>query len=341
VTPPRFLFIAALLPVLVVGCKRSEASVALPPAEGPGAPPMPSPPKVDSNDAESAVGERVLRATGSTQALQQAELGPKANGILASVYVEEGAKVRKGQPMFRLEGTNTALAVRQADAALAMARVNLTRAELDYNRMKPLIDQGAVSQATWDAVRITYDQSKVGVQQAEAALASAKAYATDTLIVAPFAGVVASKKKNAGETVTMMPATTVIVLQDLSKIEVRVRLAESALTRIKAGDPMAVRFNSLNLEKTIPIDRINPSVDPTSRTVEIIGVFKNDDLSLKAGMLVEVAFPNSAPTATAEPASSASPNSTASASAAPAASVAPAAATALRQSAPSKASEQP
>ncbi len=290
----RCLFIAALLPLVAVGCKRSEASNALPPADGPGAAPIPSAPVVDNATTTSTAEERVLRATGTTQALNQAELGPKASGVLAAVLVEEGAKVKRGQPLFRLDATNSMLMVKQSEAGLAQARVGLTRAELEYNRIKPLVDQGAISPANWDAVRIGYDQAKVGVQQAEAAVASARAYAADSTVVAPFAGVVASKKKSAGETVTMMPATTVIVLQDISKIEVRVRLAEGELARIKAGDPMQVRFPSLNTDQSVPIARINPSVDPMSRTVEVVGVIPNQDRTLKAGMLVEVTFPSTA-----------------------------------------------
>ena len=302
-THPRLLLIAALLPVLAVGCKKSEASDALPPAEGPGAPSMPAPPKVESSDEHAVSATRELRATGSTLALKQAELGPKGSGVLAAVMVEEGQIVKKGQPLFRLDSTNASLQVKQAQAGLAQAQVGLSRAELEYNRMKPLVDQGAVSPATWDAVRIGQDQARVGVQQAEAMLASARAYANDTTVVAPFAGIVSAKKKNAGETVTMMPVTTVIVLQDISKIEVRVKLAENALTRIKAKDSMVVKFDSLGLEKTIPIDRINPGVDPLNRTVEVIGVIPNADRMLKAGMLVEVSFPS---TGAASPTTSAS-----------------------------------
>jgi RND family efflux transporter MFP subunit len=295
VTTQRLLLLAALLPALAVGCRSTEASNNLPPAEGPGAPALPPPPKVDSNDAETVVGDQLLRATGSTLAIKQAELGPKSSGVLAAVLVEEGQLVKKGQLLFRLDATNASLAVKQAEAGLAQAKVSLSRAELEYNRIKPLVDSGAVSPANWDAVRIGQDQARVGVQQAEASLATARAYAGDSAVYAPFAGVVAAKKKNAGETVTMMPATTVIVLQDISKLEVRIKLAEGALTRIKAGEPMLVKFGSLSLEKTVAIDRINPSVDPLNRTVEIIGVVPNDDRLLKAGMLVEVTFPQTTP----------------------------------------------
>jgi multidrug efflux pump subunit AcrA (membrane-fusion protein) len=102
VTYTRLLMFAAFLPALAMGCKRSEATNALPPAEGPGAPALPAPPKLDATDDEStAVKANVLRATGSTQALKQAELGPKVSGVLAAVLVEEGARVKKGQPLFR------------------------------------------------------------------------------------------------------------------------------------------------------------------------------------------------------------------------------------------------
>jgi multidrug efflux pump subunit AcrA (membrane-fusion protein) len=54
---------------------------------------------------------------------------------------------------------------------------------------------------------------------------------------------------------------------------------------------MKVRFPSLNIEREVSIDRVNPSVDPLNRTVEIVGVIPNGDRNLKVGMLVEVTFP--------------------------------------------------
>lgn len=293
----RLLAFAALLPVLAAGCKRSEATNALPPADGPGAPALPAPPKLENMEAASTPSDGQLRASGSTYALKHAELGPKGSGVLAAVLVEEGQLVKKGQPLFRLDSTNAYLQVKQAEASLAQAKVGLSRAELEYNRMKPLVDQGAVSPANWDGVRIGQDQARVNVQQAEAAVASARALASDTTVVAPFSGIVSAKQKDAGETVTMMPVTTVIILQDISKIEIRVKLSENALNRIKAGEPMLVRFGSLGIEKTVPVERINPSVDPLNRTVEVVGLIPNQDRQLKAGMLVDVTFPSTAPKA--------------------------------------------
>jgi RND family efflux transporter MFP subunit len=288
-----FLAVAALsLPMLFTACKQSDAAEKFAPATGSGAPPLPSLPKLDSNSpTEMASGDQMLRANGTTQALHQAELGPKMSGVLAAVLVEEGDKVRKGQPLFRLEANAVGLAVKQAQAGLAQAKVGQSQAEIDYNRTKGLFDQGAVSPAVWDQARLGFERAQVAVQQAQVAVSTAQNTAGDTTVVAPFAGIITSKRKSTGETVTMMPPTTVVVVQDLSKIEVRVKLAESALSRVKADSSMKVHFASLNADRDVPIERINPSVDPLNRTVEIVGVIPNDDRSLKAGMLVDVTFP--------------------------------------------------
>ena len=290
----RSLIIATLtcLPLAFAACNRSDAAENLPPATGSGAPAMPTLPTLASNSSgENAVENQALRATGTTLALHQAELGPKMSGLLSAVLVDEGDKVKKGQPLFRLEATNMALGAQQAQAGLAQAKVGLSQAELDYQRTKSLYEQGAVPAAIWDQARIGYDRAQVAVQQASVSVSSARAVLGDTTVVAPFAGIVASKRKNAGETVTMMPPTVILVIQDLSKIEVRVKVAENALTRVHPGEMMKVHFPSLNADRDVPIDRVNPSVDPLNRTVEIVGVIANDDRALKAGMLVEVTFP--------------------------------------------------
>ena len=293
----RMLLIATLscLPLIVTGCKRSDAAEKLPPATGSGAPAMPTLPTLQSSSpSEIATGNQILRATGTTMALHQAELGPKMSGVLSAVLVDEGDKVKKGQPLFRLEANNVGLGAKQAQAGLAQARVGLSQAEIDYTRTKSLYEQGAVSPAVWDQARIGYDRAQVAVQQAQVALASARSLVGDTTVVAPFSGVVTSKRKTAGETVTMMPPTVILVIQDLSKIEVRAKLAENALNRVHPSEVMKVHFPSLNVDRDVPIDRINPSVDPYNRTVEIVGIIPNDDRSLKAGMLVEVTFPEPA-----------------------------------------------
>jgi RND family efflux transporter MFP subunit len=292
VNSSSYLLLVALLGSMPLSCKRSEAEP-LPPATGAKAAALPSFPTLDASDTDSTAGG-MLTVTGSTYAIHEATLGPKASGTLARVYVEEGDTVKKGQVLFALDGSGAALAVRQAEAALSAATVGLSRAQMDYDRTKELFDRGVVAPALYDQVRIGLDQAKVGLLQAKVGVSTARKMAGDMVVVSPLSGVVSAKLKNTGETVTMMPPTSVIVVQDISKIEVKVKLPESALGKVAENDPMRVRLQSLNQSIDLTVTRINPSVDPTMRTVEVVGTIDNATRKLKAGMLAEVSFPKTA-----------------------------------------------
>lgn len=283
------LLCVALAPV---GCKKSSAADRLPPASGTEAPTMPRLPELDASELQTDT-EGVLTVTGSTYAIDEATLGPKASGTLAKVYVDEGDRVKKGQVLFALDASAARLAVQQAEAGVAAAKVALARAQLEYDRTKQLFDRSAVAPALYDQAKLALDQAKVGVSQAEVGLSTARKMAADAVVTSPLTGVVTAKLKNTGETVTMMPPTAIIVVQNLSTIEVRVRVAESALRRVKTGAPMRVRFRSLNKTLDMEVSRVNPSIDPQLRTVEVIGRIANEDGELKSGMLVEVTFPDS------------------------------------------------
>lgn len=282
----------ALLGLLSVSCNESRAEP-LPAATGANAAALPSLPKLDGPETDAMAGG-VLTATGSTYAIHEATLSPKASGTLAKVYVEEGDRVKKGQVLFALDGSGAALAVQQAQAGLSAATVGLARAQMDYDRTKQLFDRGVVAPALYDQAKIGLDQAKVGLEQATVGLSTARKMAGDMVVVSPLSGVVSAKLKHTGETVTMMPPTSVVVVQDISKLDVKVKLPESGLREVAVKDPMRVRLPLLDKSVDIEVARINPSVDPIMRTVEVVGTIDNAPGELKAGMLVEVTFPKTA-----------------------------------------------
>lgn len=304
--PSAHLAIAALICVVAApGCKNSGAATGLPQAAGSEAPAIPVPAAADEIRTIGEETDSVLRATGSTFAIDDAELGPKSGGVLARVNVDEGDRVRKGQVLFTLDAAQASLMVAQARASVQAAEVNRARAQLDFDRTKPLYERGAVPPATFDQVRLGLDQAKVAVLQANVALSTAQRALSDTAITSPLRGVVTKRFKNPGETVTMTPSTTVLVVQDVSKIEIRVNLPESAMGSLRAGDSMTVNFRALGEAADVPITRINPSIDARARTLEVIAVIDNADGRYKAGMLVECSFPKKTAGKPAAPAASA------------------------------------
>jgi len=289
-TRRRAILIGALL-LAATGCKTANGKEQLPPPNSSGAPAVPAvaDPEGPEGDAGSAHAD-ALTGTGTLFPRAEAQLGPKASGVLSAVSVEEGDKVKKGQMLFRLEAGQAALSVKQAKTMLSAAEVGLRSAETDYKRTKELFDRGSVAPATFDQVQARYDNAKSAVDQAKVALSMAQKASSDTVVRSPIDGVVTAKLKSVGETVTMMPPTVVLVVQDVKVLELRARLPERSLSKLGTGTLLHMRVPALGIERTTPVKRVNPSIDALTRTVEVVAELDNADGKLKPGMLVEIDF---------------------------------------------------
>jgi RND family efflux transporter MFP subunit len=283
------LLAGALVAAGLAGCGRKGGAQQLPPAQGPGAAPLPALPSVSaSTDEASAVAPTEGHTTGTTYPRAEAQIGPNAGGVIERILVKEGDKVRKGQVLFRQDTRDAALRVEQARAALEAARVNLRATETEHTRTKSMFDQKAVSQMQWDQVQARMDGAKVGVSQAEVALEMAQKFLGDGTVRSPLTGLVVTKLKSEGEMATMMPPTVVLVVQDQSVLELRFRLPERSLTKIKIGDEITANFEAVGLKRGAKIARIQPSVDARTRTVEVVAEIPNPDGALRSGLLAAV-----------------------------------------------------
>jgi RND family efflux transporter MFP subunit len=292
--------LAALLP-LAAACGKSSGEE-LPPASGQGAPPRAElPPVAPAVTADKSSGG-TERTTGTTYPLDRAEVSPDMSAIIASVEVEEGDPVKKGQVLFRMRTDSLRLAVEQAQAQLRSAEVGLSAAKIEHDRMQRLLAQKATEQAQYDRVKAQFDAAVVGVEQAKVALAQTRRGLNDATVRSPIDGVVTEVRKNAGEMATMMPITVVLVVEDQSQLELRFRLPESALTALKPGDPVVARFEAIGAERTARVHRISPALDLRTRSFEVIARIENADGALKSGMLAVVQLdgkPGAAPKAEA------------------------------------------
>jgi RND family efflux transporter MFP subunit len=173
-------------------------------------------------------------------------------------------------------------------------------------RTRKLAERGSVGAANLERAEAGVAAAEAGVKQAKTAVSMAKARTADLTVESPIAGIVTAKYKNVGEIATMMPPTTVVVIDDLSLIEVRVRVPELKLREIDIGSTVTVYFPALDLERDVEITRIGNAVDPHTRTIELIIEVSNIDLRIKSGMSVEVEI-GSAPVAAPAPAPAVEP----------------------------------
>lgn len=278
--------IAALC--LSPACRDGAANKDIPPATGPEAAPRPELPPLDTGDGGSATAAVSDETTGTTHPRARADVAPTMSGVIASIAVEEGDAVKKGQVLFRLRPADMVLRVKQAEAAKRSAEVALAAAKVEHDRMKTLFEKKAVDQASWDAVKARYDGALAAVDQATVGVSMARKSLADATVRSPIAGVVTAKLKNAGEMATMMPPSVVVTVEDHSVLELRFRLPERQVSAVKPGATVRATFSSIGVTRDAEVARISPNIDPRTRTFEVVAMVDNADGALKSGMLARV-----------------------------------------------------
>ncbi len=274
------------------GCKHdSSGKDEMPPAKGAGAAARPAlpdttPPKQPDQPAQAAPD----RTTGTTEPIDRAEVAPSMSAIIDSIAVEEGQKVKKGQLLFRLRGTDMSLRVDQARSALKSAEVGMAAAKVEYDRMQRLLDKKAIEPAQFDKVKAQYDAGVAAVDQARVGVSMARRGLGDASVSSPISGVVTDVPKNPGEMATMMPPTVVVVVEDQSKLKLRFRMPEASLATLQVGAAVEVSLEALGENREAKVSWVAPTVDPHTRTVEYVAILDNADGRLKSGMLAVVSL---------------------------------------------------
>lgn len=293
--------VLALATLLLLGAcdKQEPAAAALPPATGEGAPKQAELPVPDAAERAAAAQTVDHRWIGSAQAKHHVELAPKMTGTISSIEVAEGDTVKQGQLLFKVEGTMVRLAVAQAATGVAAAEIQVSEAERETERTAKLAAKGSIGSANLERAQGGVDAAKAGLKQAKAAASLARAQTSDLSVESPIDGIVTAKLKSVGELATMMPPTIVLVIDDLSTIEVRVRVPELKLRELDVGTPVTVHFPALDLAVAVPITRIGNAIDPRTRTIELIIDVPNPELRIKSGMSVELEIDRPKPAAAA------------------------------------------
>lgn len=164
---------------------------------------------------------------GQTNGSREVEIRARVNGIVEKRLYEEGAVVRAGQPLFRLDSATYAAAVAQAEAGVATAAANLGLAERDYARLKPLVEAKAISQKDWDAAASSVEVSQAQLKQARAQLQSARVNLGYTDIRAPISGVVGRALKVEGALANASGDSLLATLAQTDPMHVNFAIAET------------------------------------------------------------------------------------------------------------------
>ncbi len=203
--------------------------------------------------------------SGPVQAVRSAWVKARVAGDLKQVRVKEGETVQQGQVVALTDDTDAKERLRQASRQVEMARAQLQTAQLGFDNNQALVNQGFISktalinsQASLTSAKANLDQALAGERIAEKALA-------DTVLKAPLNGQVASVLMQTGERAN--PDARILEVVDLSALEVMVSLNPSHAAGLAIGQTARLQVEGQAQPLTAQLLRINPSVDPATRSV--------------------------------------------------------------------------
>lgn len=243
-------------------------------------------------------------ATGTLVPRRKARLGPKVEGRIERIYVDEGSFVKKGEALIKLEQDTYLILVKEAEAALKTAlagsektSINLKNITKDYRRLSKLWHEKAISEQRYDSINTEYTAaraelklSQAQVKEGNANLDMAKRNLKDTITFAPFSGFIVEKLMEEGEVSNWVTYQwNVLHLVDISTIKIECPIAETKLPFLVLGKEVEIEVDAYpqNIFSG-KITTINPKVDPQSRTSIIKIEIPNKNFKLKPGMFTRV-----------------------------------------------------
>jgi membrane fusion protein (multidrug efflux system) len=218
---------------------------------------------------------RTIDYTATILPFEEVNMAPSAPGRIEKIYVEVGDRINKGDKLFLMDRTQ-----------LFQLKLQLSNLEKDLNRIDTLLRSGSAKQQQYDQMKTQYDVTKTNVDFME----------QNTLLKAPFAGIVTGKYFEDGEIYSGSPTTlsgrsAVVTVQQVNPLKVDVSISEQFFPLIKNGMKASITADVYKNETfTGSVYRIYPTINSATRSfITEVQLANRNDL-LKPGMFVRVSM---------------------------------------------------
>lgn len=230
--------------------------------------------------------EHTLPLTGTLTPFNEATIKAKVAGELMQVAVREGESVNQGQVLARIDQTEVRARVAAREADVAGARAQLDWADKNRSTQKALLDRKFISQNAFDNIQSNYDVAAAKLRSAEAELVVARKSLGDSVLVAPFPGIVAQRHVQPGERVAL--DAKVITVVNLSRLELEAAVPAAQISRLRVGQQVAFSVDGFG-ERAFGgrIERINPATVSGSRSINVYAVIDNPEGVLRGGLFAQ------------------------------------------------------
>jgi len=280
----RSLLAAAMLTVLAVpACRKKDAEAK---AEGAG---TPTSVVVGRENVTIAARQRIESGpavSGSLAPEREAQIRAQSGGTVLETAVEAGQRVSQGTLLVRLDDAAVRDMVLSARSAVASAQAGAEVARRNFERSQTLLTAGAIAERDAESARQQNTAAQASLANARAQLANAEKQLSNTVVRAPFAGIVGQRAVSSGDVVSIGGLLMTVV--DPTSMRLEASVPAEQLASIRVGAPVRFRVSGYgDRQFEGRITRVSPVADPATRQVPIIASIPNSGNTLVGGLFAE------------------------------------------------------
>lgn len=242
----------------------------------------------------------------SIQGQQNIDVRPRIEGYIEKIYVDEGAVVKAGQPLFKINDPQYEQAVRTADAGIKTAQAQVSTAKLAVVKVKPLVDKEIVSKYELESAQYSYDSAVAALASAKAAMVNAKVNLGYTLVTSPVNGVVGSIPFRLGSLVSSTTTDALTTVSSIGNVYAYFAFNEKLLlsfTKDSTGTSFANKIAKLPKVSLLladgslyaeqgKIETVNGLINTATGSANIRARFPNPKGIVRSGSSTTVRIPN-------------------------------------------------
>ncbi|MCV2484501.1 efflux RND transporter periplasmic adaptor subunit [Flavobacterium sp. SH_e] len=242
----------------------------------------------------------------SIQGQQNIEIRPRVEGYIDKIFVDEGAVVKAGQPLFKISAPEYEQQVRTAAASIKSAQAEVSSAKLAVNKVKPLVEKGIISKYDLESAQYTYESAVAALAQANAALVNAKVNLGYTTVTSPVNGVVGSIPFRLGSLVSSNTTEPLTTVSSIGNVYAYFAMNEKALLNFtkenSTGASLAQKIKSMPAVSLLlsdgsaydekgNIETVNGLINTETGTVNVRARFPNSKGIIRSGSSTTVRIP--------------------------------------------------
>lgn len=223
------------------------------------------------------------------QGQQNIEIRPKIDGYIERIYVDEGATVRRGQPLFQISAPQYEQEVRTAQANIKIAQADVNTARMEVERVRPLVEKNIISQYELQKAQFELQARQAALAQAQATLANARTNLGYTRVTSPVNGMVGALPHKIGSLVSSNTVEPLTTISNIGNIYAYFSINEKQALEFSRNTPGATAEQRIATIPPVSLILSNGSEFPQKGRIETASGMINTETG---SISVRATFPN-------------------------------------------------